>query len=46
MQSEPNAWIDVGGPLGEGALVRGGRKGHRLESPVQRVTGPGEYEPG
>ncbi len=40
------ARVMIEGSLGEGALVRGGRKGHRLESPVQRFTGPGEYEPG
>jgi hypothetical protein len=40
------ARVMIESSLGEGALVRGGRKGHRLEPPVQRVTGPGEYEPG
>jgi multimeric flavodoxin WrbA/nitrite reductase/ring-hydroxylating ferredoxin subunit len=29
------AQVMIQGTLGEGALIRGGRKGHRLESPVQ-----------
>ena len=40
------AQVMITSSLGEGALVRGGRKGQRLESPVQRVTSPGAYEPG
>ena len=38
------ARVMITGSLGEDALVPGGRKGHRLESPVQRFTGPGEYQ--
>jgi multimeric flavodoxin WrbA len=40
------AQVMITSSLGEGALVRGGRKGQQLESPVQSVTSPGAYEPG
>ncbi len=41
------AQVMIHSSLGEGALVRGGRKGQQLEPPLpQRVSGPGAYGPG
>lgn len=40
------AQVRITSSLGEGALVRGGRKGQPRESPVQAAAGAGAYDRG